>query len=190
MKWGSSMIAGGMILALGIAAPAPGGAEVEASTGQAIVAASGGGAIRTPERYAGGRAKAKPARRRRVAIYLPGDGEVSAGHPFGLQPVVRRVNAAAPVRATLQALLAGPTAAEKRAGFRSLDDAGLRAGRIVLTRDACRVDFVSSGAKSWAGDLSPATFKQAVEMTLRRLLKGRRIQVSVNGKEDFSSLKG
>jgi hypothetical protein len=84
-------------------------------------------------------------------------------------------------------LLAGPTAAEKRRRLRPLDAVGLTVGSLIIGDGTARVDFVSRGGKRWAGDLSPAEFRQAVERTLKQFSTVRRVAISVNGKTNFDS---
>lgn len=125
---------------------------------------------------------------RQVRVYFPRDGNnPHPRDPFNLQFVVREVASAAPARPALEALLAGPTAAEKRRRLRALDAVGLSIGALVIGNGTARVDFVSRGGKRWAGDLSPAEFRQAVERTLKQFSTVRRVTVSVDGKTDFDS---
>ncbi|MBA3766762.1 MAG: GerMN domain-containing protein [Acidobacteria bacterium] len=124
---------------------------------------------------------------RQVRVYFPRDGNPHPRDPFNLQFVVRQVTTAAPARPALEALLAGPTAAEKRRRLRALDAGGLRVGALTISDGTARVDFVSRGGKRWAGDLSPAEFRQAVERTLKQFSTVRRVTVSVDGKTDFDS---
>src|SRR3982751_914802 len=95
-------------------------------------------------------------KQRQVRVYFPRDGNPHPRDPFNLQFVVRSVAASAPARPALDALLAGPTATEKRRRLRALDAAGLSIGSLVIGNGMARVDFVSRGGKRWAGDLSPA----------------------------------
>jgi Sporulation and spore germination len=126
---------------------------------------------------------------RQVRVYFPRDGNPHPRDPFNLQFVVREVAASAPARPTLEALLAGPTAEEQRRRLRALDARGLSVGALTIKDGAARVDFVSKGSKRWAGDLSPAEFRRAVERTLKQFSTVRDVTVSVNGKTDFDSLR-
>ena len=140
-----------------------------------------------PTSLAGAQGAASPSGQRQVRVYFPRDGNPHPRDPFNLQFVVRSVATAAPARPTLEALLAGPTAAEKRRRLRALDAVGLTIGSLVIGSGVARVDFVSRGGKRWAGDLSPAEFRQAVERTLKQFSTVRRVTVSVDGKTDFDS---
>ncbi len=126
---------------------------------------------------------------RQVRVYFPRDGNPHPRDPFNLQFVVRQVSAAAPARPALEALLAGPTPEEQRRRLRALDARGLSIGALTIRDGAARVDFVSRGGKRWAGDLSPAEFRRAVERTLKQFSTVRNVTVSVNGKTDFDSLR-
>jgi Sporulation and spore germination len=126
-------------------------------------------------------------RQRQVRVYFPRDGNPHPRDPFNLQFVVRNVAASAPARPALESLLAGPTSTEKRRRLRALDSAGLKVGSLVIDNGTARVDFVSRGGKRWAGDLSPAEFRQAVERTLKQFSTVRRVTVSVDGRTDFDS---
>jgi hypothetical protein len=126
-------------------------------------------------------------RQRQVRVYFPRDGNPHPRDPFNLQFVVRNVAASAPARPALESLLAGPTTTEKRRRLRALDAEGLRVGSLVIGDGVARVDFVSRGGKRWAGDLSPAEFRHAVERTLKQFSTVRRVAVSVDGKTNFDS---
>lgn len=126
-------------------------------------------------------------RQRQVRVYFPRDGNPHPRDPFNLQFVVRNVAASAPARPALESLLAGPTALEKRRRLRALDAANLKVGSLVIDEGTARVNFVSGGGKRWAGDLSPAEFRRAVERTLRQFSTVRRVMVSVDGRTDFDS---
>ncbi|HEV2912580.1 MAG TPA: GerMN domain-containing protein [Pyrinomonadaceae bacterium] len=124
---------------------------------------------------------------RQVRVYFPRDGNPHPRDPFNLQFVVRNVATSAPARPALMALLAGPTAVERRRRLRPLDADGLTIAALTINDGTARVDFVARGGKRWAGDLSPAEFRQAVERTLRQFSTVRRVVISVDGKTDFDS---
>lgn len=124
---------------------------------------------------------------RQVRVYFPRDGNPHPRDPFNLQFVVRNVSSSAPARPALEALLVGPTAEERRRRLRALDAVGLNISTLVIKGGEARVDFVSRGGKRWAGDLSPAEFRRAVERTLKQFSTVRSVVVSVDGKTDFDS---
>lgn len=109
------------------------------------------------------------------------------GEYIDLAPVTRSVNAAAPARPAIEALLKGPTAAERRRGFDSLASASdFRIGSLKISGGTARINFISTRRwAGWPGDLTPVRFKTAVELTLKQFPSVRRVIVSLNGDEKF-----
>ena len=130
----------------------------------------------------------KGAARKEVKVYFYHD----PGEYIDLSPVTRSVNAVAPARPAIEALLKGPTAAERRRGFESLASASeFRIGSLSISGGTARINFVSK--RSWAGwpaDLAPARFKIAVELTLKQFPSVQRVIVSLNGDEKFADESG
>ena len=128
---------------------------------------------------------------KRVNVYLwvwdnaPENPLFPAGNPLSLFPVSRQVDAAAPARPSLEALLAGPTGVEESNGLNDLGVSGLAIGTLRIKDGMAEVDFV--GTPSWDGDLSPARFRMAVEGTLLQFSSVQRVQVYVNGDPNFDS---
>ena len=114
------------------------------------------------------------------------------GEYIDLSPVMRLVNARAPARPAIAALLKGPTAAETRKGFQSLASAGdFRIGSLKISDGTARINFISTRRwTGWAGDLAPVRFKTAVELTLKQFPSIQRVIVSLNGDEKFSDERG
>jgi len=114
------------------------------------------------------------------------------GEYIDLAPVTRSVNAAAPARPAIEALLKGPTTAEKRRGFDSLASASdFRIGSLKISGGTARINFVSTRRwHGWPGDLAPVRFKTAVELTLKQFPSVRRVIVSLNGNERFADERG
>ena len=114
------------------------------------------------------------------------------GEYIDLAPVMRSVNAAAPARPAIEALLKGPTAAEKRRGFDSLASASdFRIGSLKISGGTARINFISTRRwAGWPGDLAPVRFKTAVELTLKQFPSVRRVIVSLNGDEKFYDERG
>jgi spore germination protein GerM len=102
------------------------------------------------------------------------------------------VNAVAPARPAIEALLKGPTAAERRRGFESLASASeFRIASLKISGGVARINFISTRRwHGWAGDLAPVRFKTAVELTLKQFPSVQRVIVSLNGDEKFSEEKG
>ena len=131
--------------------------------------------------------QAKVARREMKVYFYHDPGEY-----IDLAPVMRSVNAAAPARPAIEALLKGPTAAEKRRGFDSLASASdFRIGSLKISGGTARINFISTRRwHGWPGDLAPVRFKTAVELTLKQFPSVRRVIVSLNGDEKFYDERG
>ena len=132
--------------------------------------------------------QAKVAARKEVKVYFYHE----PGEYIDLAPVMRSVNASAPARAAIEALLKGPTAAETRRGFQSLASAiDFRIGSLKIVAGTARINFISTRRwTGWAGDLAPVRFKTAVELTLKQFPSVQRVIVSLNGDEKFSDERG
>lgn len=128
------------------------------------------------------------AARKPVKVYFHHD----PGEYIDLSPVTRVVSATAPARPAIEALLKGPTAAEKKRGFGPLASANEFAiGSLKISGGTARVNFVSSRTwAGWPGDLAPVRFKTAVELTLKQFPSVRRVIVSLNGDEKFADESG
>jgi spore germination protein GerM len=111
------------------------------------------------------------------------------GEYIDLAPVTRSVSAVAPARPAIEALLKGPTPAERRRGFGPLASANtFRIGSLKITDGTARINFFSRGRwAGWPGDLAPVRFKTAVELTLKQFPSVQRVIVSVNGDPEFAS---
>lgn len=133
-------------------------------------------------------AQSKVAARKEVKVYFYHD----PGEYIDLAPVTRSVNAAAPARPAIEALLKGPTAAERRRGFDSLVSASdFRIGSLKISSGTARINFISTRRwHGWPGDLAPVRFKTAVELTLKQFPSVRRVIVSLHGDEKFYDERG
>lgn len=130
----------------------------------------------------------KVAARKEVKVYFYHD----PGEHIDLSPVTRSVNAIAPARPAIEALLRGPTADERRRGFGPLASASVfRIGSLKISGGTARINFVSNRRwAGWPGDVAPVRFKTAVELTLKQFPSVRRVIVSVNGDEKFYDESG
>lgn len=128
-------------------------------------------------------AQRKVPPRKQVKVYFYHD----PGEHIDLSPVTRSVNAGAPARGAIEALLAGPTEAEKQQGFDALASAsGFRIGSLKIVRGTARINFVSK--RGWAGfpgDIAPVRFKTAVELTLKQFPSVKKVIVSLDGDKKF-----
>jgi spore germination protein GerM len=132
--------------------------------------------------------QARVAAAERVKVYFYHD----PGEYIDLAPVMRSVNAGAPARPAIEALLKGPTPAERRRGFESLASASdFRIASLKISDGTARINFISTRRwTGWAGDLAPIRFKTAVELTLKQFPSVQRVIVSLNGDEKFSDERG
>jgi spore germination protein GerM len=128
------------------------------------------------------------AARKEVKVYFYHD----PGEYIDLAPVTRSVNAVAPARPAIEALLKGPTTAEKQKGFGPLASASdFRIGSLKINGGTARINFVSTRRwRGWPGDLAPVRFKTAVELTLKQFPSVLRVIVSLNGDTKFYSERG
>lgn len=133
----------------------------------------------------------QPSAAREVFLYFPKDGESvdTRKNPFNLKVVTRKVSAGAPLRPTLEALLAGVTDEEANQGFRPLDTEGMRIVNLTIKNQTAYASFEHMKGAGWGGDLSPATFRCAVERTIRQFPSVRRVRLCVDGAENFDTLE-
>lgn len=131
--------------------------------------------------------QAKVAARKEVKVYFYHD----PGEYIDLAPVMRSVNASASARPAIEALLKGPSAAERQKGFESVASASdFRISSLKISDGTARINFASTRRwAGWAGDLAPVRFKTAVELTLKQFPSVQRVIVSLNGDEKFSEEK-
>lgn len=137
--------------------------------------------------------KSPAVQKKQVRVYLPKDGDSADvnNNPFNLQPVMRNVNRAAPMRPALEALLAGPTPQEKRQGFQGHDVTGLYLVKVAVKDATAYASFAHRKTwAGWSGDLSPAAFRDGVEKTLRQFPNVRRTVICVDGIENFYDESG
>jgi hypothetical protein len=133
------------------------------------------------------------SRTKQVNIYLPKDGDSAdpQNNPSNLQPVKRKVNAATPLRPAVEALLKGPTAAERRQGFGELDVRNIYLIKAAIKGKTAYASFAHrKGWAGWSGDLSPLTFSDAVERTLKQFPNVTRAVVCSEGIVNFGDESG
>ena len=130
----------------------------------------------------------KAAARTEVKVYLYHE----QGEYIDIAPVMRSVSATAPARPAIEALLKGPTAAERQKGFGPLVSASeFRIGSLSIRGGTARVNFISKRSwAGWPGDVAPVRFKTAVELTLKQFPSVWRVIVSLNGDPKFYDERG
>jgi spore germination protein GerM len=133
----------------------------------------------------------RPQRKRQAAkIYLA--KELKEGAPFNpknpgnLHPVIRMVDRVAPLRPTLEALLAGPNTAEEARGYINISF-GIKLVRVKIKNGTVRADFTMPPAAAFSGDNSPFLFKDAVELTIQQFPGVKKVIVCLDGDENFWS---
>ncbi|MBC7898881.1 MAG: GerMN domain-containing protein [Saprospiraceae bacterium] len=99
----------------------------------------------------------------------------------------RMVDRKAPLRPTIEALLADPTADEKPDRFASVrytDD--LKLSSIKIKRGTTRIDFTRTvGENTDPGDLATLRFEAAVIRTAKQFPEIKNVIVCVNGMNEF-----
>ena len=105
-----------------------------------------------------------------------------------LNPVTREVGATAPLRPTIEALLAGPTAEEAKRGYEAVDyGRNMKLAAVKLTKGVARIDFTREDGKENPnpGDLLTLYFAGAVKETAKQFPEVRKVIVCVNGLDEF-----
>jgi spore germination protein GerM len=138
--------------------------------------------------FAGGlqtRAQKSGPKPQKIKIYFYHE----PGEYIDLSPVTRTIRTASPARASIQALLKGPTATERKNGFDGLIGASdFAIGSLTIRAGTARINFVA--AEDWRGfpgDIAPARLKKAVELTLKQFPIVKKVVVSLNGDVNFDS---
>jgi spore germination protein GerM len=111
------------------------------------------------------------------------------GEDIDLSPVTRTIRTASPARASIQALLKGPNVAERKHGFDGLIGASeFKIGNLTIRNGTARINFVASQDwRGFPGDIAPARFKKAVELTLKQFPAVKEVIVSLNGDVNFEA---
>jgi hypothetical protein len=131
-------------------------------------------------------------RTKKVQLFFPKDEDPAdpQKNPFNLQPVERMVNAAAPLRPTIEELLKGPTPQEKRRGLSELDVSGMSVVKVAVKNGTAYASFIHRKWAGWSGDLSPHAFGDAVERTLKQFPGVTRTVVCVDGITNYGDESG
>lgn len=123
---------------------------------------------------------AKPVKFRDVKIYLWKVNDEEEGKNFVLSPVVRRVEAAAPLRPTLEALFAGATEEEARKEFGD-STFGMKFVGVVLRNGTALVKFSQPPNETNYGSLGPMIFADAIERTAKQFPAVKRVEICAIG---------
>lgn len=103
-----------------------------------------------------------------------------------LIPFKRLVDKKAPLRPTIEALLAGPTVAENRKRYGSVAYGDLKLSSIKITGGTARIDFTRVVREdNNPGDLQTLRFEAAVVRTAKQFPEIKNVIVCVNGINEF-----
>lgn len=120
---------------------------------------------------------------RMVRIYLPVEPPTAGPE---LKPLPRRVEAKSPLRPAIEALIAGPTAAQKNRGYVRVAYGDLRLVSVKLERGVARIDFTREIRSDYnPGDLETLRFQGAVVKTAKQFPSVKKVIVCVNGLNEF-----
>ena len=101
-------------------------------------------------------------------------------------PFKRYVDKTAPLRPTIEALLAGPTVAENRKRYGSVAYGDLKLSSIKITGGTARIDFTRVISEdNNPGDLQTLRFEAAVIRTAKQFPEIKNVIVCVNGINEF-----
>jgi spore germination protein GerM len=101
-------------------------------------------------------------------------------------PFKRVVDARAPLRPTIEALIAGPTEAENRDKYGSVAYGGMKLSDVQLKGSTARIDFVREIRKDHnPGDLQTLRFEATVIRTAKQFPNIKKVIVCVNGMNEF-----
>jgi spore germination protein GerM len=135
-----------------------------------------------PAAFLGG--NAQTAKLRTVKVYFWEINNESGGDE--LKPFAREVAAASPLRPTVEAFLAGPTAAEEAKGFGGLAYGGLKLVSVKLKNGTARIDFTREIRADYnPGDLETLRFESALTKTAKQFPTVKKVVVCVNGYNEF-----
>jgi spore germination protein GerM len=96
------------------------------------------------------------------------------------------VDKKAPLRPTIEALIAGPTPAEDPSRFASVAYGDLKLSSIKVKRGTARIDFTRELRDDYnPGDLETLRFEAAVIRTAKQFPEIKKVVVCVNGLNEF-----
>ncbi len=110
----------------------------------------------------------------------------SSAFPFALYPVQRIIHSKFPEKAALIELLLGPTQAERDSGYSS-NLMNLRLSSLNLRNSKAVVKL--AGTLRLAGTLSGPRLRLQVEKTLKQFPRIQKVELYINGRKNFDSLK-
>lgn len=121
---------------------------------------------------------------REVKIYL---WEANSKRPdFGLLPVMRRADANAPLRPTLEFLFEGPTDEEQAKGLSS-STFGMKFAGVTFRNGTALIKFSQPKTATNYGSLGPLIFAEAIEKTARQFPTVKKVEICALGETMIDS---
>lgn len=117
---------------------------------------------------------------REVKIYLWRANDEFQNRNFVLSPVTRRVNAAAPLQPTLEALFKGTTEYENDLEYSS-STFGMKFEGVVLKDGTALVKFSQPPNETNYGSLGPFIFTEAIEKTAKQFPTVKKVEICAVG---------
>lgn len=121
---------------------------------------------------------------REVTVYF---WEFNRDEPgYDMIPFKRVVDARAPLRPTIEALIAGPTDAEDTDKYASVAYGAMKLSDVRIKGSTARIDFVREIREDFnPGDLETLRFEAAVIRTAKQFPNIKKVIVCVNGINEF-----
>lgn len=123
---------------------------------------------------------------RDVEIYLWRVNDDDGAKPFVLKPVLRSVEANAPLRPTLEALFKGTFESEVTDGFDS-STFGMKFEGVVLKNGVATVKFSQPPKETNYGSMGPFIFLDAIERTAKQFPAVKKVEVCAIGETMIDS---
>ncbi len=121
---------------------------------------------------------------KKVKVYFWEFNKQTEGDEFAA--FTRKVDAKSPLRPTIEAFLAGPTAEEEAKGFAGLAYGDLKLASAKLRNGTARIDFTREIRADYnPGDLETLRFEEAVTRTAKQFPTVKKVVVCVNGDNEF-----
>lgn len=103
-----------------------------------------------------------------------------------LKPFTREVDGKAPLRATIEAFIVGPTAEEEAKGFAGLVYGDMKLVSVKLKNGKARIDFTREIRDDYnPGDLETLRFEDGLIRTAKQFPSVKKVIVCVNGYNEF-----
>ncbi|MEP6901602.1 MAG: GerMN domain-containing protein [Actinomycetota bacterium] len=121
---------------------------------------------------------------RKVKVYFWEFNKQTKGDE--LTAFTREVDAKSPLRPTIEAFVAGPTAEEEAKGFSGLAYGDMKLASVKIKNGTARIDFTREIRADYnPGDLETLRFEDAVTRTAKQFPTVKKVVVCVNGINEF-----